>query len=57
MSNNHNPLGHKSGNRVDKRLARVMAENARRVPCPHCPVTCLPETLNRHVRLCHEDGE
>ncbi|KTT72640.1 hypothetical protein NS334_08590 [Sphingomonas endophytica] len=38
-------------------LTAIRADNGRRVPCPHCQLMCLPETLARHVSFCRDDGE
>ena len=35
-------------------IARLKAENARRVKCAHCDLRILPENMDRHVWLCHE---
>lgn len=41
---------------VERQLARIRAENGRRVPCPTCRLMCLPETLGHHRRVAHDAG-
>ena len=40
---------------IQRGLAIVGADNARRVPCQYCNLRILPETMSRHVALCHDD--
>lgn len=35
-------------------LTRLRADNARRVKCKYCDLMILPESMERHVRICHE---
>ncbi len=38
---------------MERQLRAIRAENARRLPCPRCSLTILPETMKRHLRLVH----
>lgn len=38
-------------------LDRLRTENARRVKCGQCDLLILPESMERHVRICHDWGE
>lgn len=38
---------------MERQLRAIRAENARRLPCPRCSLTILPETMQRHLRLVH----
>lgn len=40
---------------AERGLARLAAENAQRVQCPHCDLRVMPDALERHVKICHEE--
>lgn len=50
-------FGGQAADHIKAKLAEMATENARRVPCPHCDLMILPETLERHVALCHDGDE
>lgn len=57
MSNTHAGLnfGGKAAERVQRQLEEVRRENARRVRCARCDLTILPENMDRHVALVHDE--
>lgn len=42
--------------RMEQQLRSVVADNKRRVPCGQCGLSILPENMNRHHAICHDDG-
>ena len=40
---------------VESGLCRVERENARRIACPICNLAVLPESMDRHHELHHDD--
>lgn len=38
-------------------LDQLRQVNARRVQCPHCPLTIAPEGMDRHVRINHSEDD
>lgn len=48
-------FGGKAAQRLEALLEVSRQENARRTKCAHCDLMILPETMARHVYLCHED--
>lgn len=47
----------KANSRMEAAMLAVARDNARRVPCKHCALPVLPETMARHVAACHDEGE
>lgn len=39
---------------LQQRLAAKWRENGRRVPCPRCALTILPENLANHLAVVHD---
>lgn len=50
-------FGGAAAERIKGELTKLAAENARRVPCPHCELAVLPENMGRHVAICHGDDQ
>lgn len=48
-------IGSKAASRLEGLIGPLALENARRIQCAHCDLMILPETMARHVRLCHDD--
>lgn len=46
-------FGGPAARRMERALARVARENARRVACAHCELMILPENMQRHVAVVH----
>lgn len=47
-------FGGAAARRLQRRLAAKAQENARRVPCRHCELLILPETMPRHLAVVHD---
>lgn len=49
-------FGGQSATKIERNMAILNRQNARRVPCLHCGLRILPGAdMRRHVRVCHED--
>lgn len=47
-------FGGQQARKMKSRLAGVVADNARRVPCEHCGLSILPENMRRHLSVVHD---
>lgn len=43
------------GHALRRRVEAQRRENGRRVFCPHCDLTVLPENLARHLTVVHDE--
>ncbi len=59
VKNNPYPTGLNFGGAAAQRLEALLqvkaAENARRIPCSHCGLMILPETMRRHTDIVHDE--
>lgn len=57
---NVNPFGNglnfggEKAENIRATLARLAAQNARRIPCEHCTLSILPEDMPRHLAVVHD---
>ena len=47
-------FGGQRARKMMSRLADVVADNARRVPCEHCGLSILPENMGNHLSVVHD---